>query len=197
MTVARSLLTRVQSSALAAMFSGRHTLRANKDGAIFIDRDADSFSLLITYLRNNCKMPQIKEDYLREKFEIELDYWGIEDSNQDKLNQLQEVFAEPPNEIVMPKVTGMWKQIGPWDLVADVESSKIKLKQDLPIVRQELEPGYLYVGQTPTLTGVFVGRVQCHRGFEEGEFIHDSSLRSGICLNGYGRAYRSEKFYEG
>ena len=56
-TVARSLLTRIESSALAAMFSGRHTLRANKDGAIFIDRDADTFSLLITYLRNNCKMP--------------------------------------------------------------------------------------------------------------------------------------------
>lgn len=91
----------------------------------------------------------------------------------------------------------MWKQVGPWDLLADVESGKIKMKQDLPIVRQELEPGYLYVGQTPTLTGVFVGRVQCHRGFEEGEFIHESSLRSGICLNGYGRAYRSEKFYEG
>ena len=61
------------------MFSGRHTLKVTDEGAIFIDRDADVFQIIVSYLRNGCKKPHIKDDFLKDRFEIELDYWGLED----------------------------------------------------------------------------------------------------------------------
>ena len=54
--VKRSLLTKVTGSALEAMFSGRHELPM-VDNRVFVDRDPEAFSLLITYLRNDYNMP--------------------------------------------------------------------------------------------------------------------------------------------
>lgn len=86
--VTRSVLTRVKGSALEAMFSGRHTLKLTNEGAIFIDRDADVFQIIIGYLRNGCWIPPIKDEFLRERFEVELDFWGLEDSESRKLDAL-------------------------------------------------------------------------------------------------------------
>lgn len=76
MKVSRSILTRVKGSALEAMFSGRHTLRT-VNGSVFIDRDADIFPMVVSYLRNGLSYPDIADSLLRERFTKELDYWSI------------------------------------------------------------------------------------------------------------------------
>ena len=45
-------LTRDPDSMLAAMFSGRHALRQDDDGAYFIDRDGTHFRYVLNYLRD-------------------------------------------------------------------------------------------------------------------------------------------------
>ncbi|XP_065837341.1 uncharacterized protein [Oscarella lobularis] len=48
-----STLTRSQpNSMLAAMFSGRHNIEIDNEGAVFIDRDGPSFAYVLSYLRN-------------------------------------------------------------------------------------------------------------------------------------------------
>ena len=39
-------------SMLAAMFSGRHPIRQENDGSIFIDRDGTHFRYILNYLRD-------------------------------------------------------------------------------------------------------------------------------------------------
>lgn len=75
--VSRSVLTRVKGSSLEAMFSGRHTLKKDND-AVFLDRDADVFSMVISYLRNGLSYPTVEEKVLRERFEKEIDFWMLE-----------------------------------------------------------------------------------------------------------------------
>ena len=75
-TIYSSLLDKVADSPLAAMVSGRHKLNL-KEGAIFVDRDPDVFMLLIDYLRNDFHMPPIKDEFLKGRFEFELDHWLI------------------------------------------------------------------------------------------------------------------------
>ena len=38
---------------LGRMFSGRHIIETQKDGSIFIDRDATHFGIIVNYLRGN------------------------------------------------------------------------------------------------------------------------------------------------
>ena len=45
-------LTRDPESMLAAMFSGRHDLRREEDGSVFIDRDGTHFRHILNYLRD-------------------------------------------------------------------------------------------------------------------------------------------------
>lgn len=75
--VARSVLIQVEGSALAVMFSGRHEVQM-KDGAYFIDRDVDTFCLVVSYLKNGCKKPEIDNDVMRKRFEEELKFWELD-----------------------------------------------------------------------------------------------------------------------
>ena len=50
LTTTKSTLTSVKDSSLAAMFSGRHKLTMH-NGRVFIDRDGDAFTCLISFLR--------------------------------------------------------------------------------------------------------------------------------------------------
>jgi len=45
-------LTKDSDSMLSAMFSGRHSLRQDDDGAYFIDRDGTHFRHILNYLRD-------------------------------------------------------------------------------------------------------------------------------------------------
>ena len=47
-----STLTKYPDSMLGAMFSGRHALPQQEDGSFFIDRDGDTFSNILSYLRD-------------------------------------------------------------------------------------------------------------------------------------------------
>ncbi|GAB1603056.1 uncharacterized protein LOC115215506 [Argonauta hians] len=46
-------LTQVQDSMLAAMFSGRHEIKQEADGSVFIDRDGTHFRYILNYLRDS------------------------------------------------------------------------------------------------------------------------------------------------
>ena len=78
MQVSRNLLTKVKGSSMEAMFSGRHSVKKVKD-TIFVDRDADVFSMVISYLRNGLKYPTIDDKVLNDRFRQELHYWMLEE----------------------------------------------------------------------------------------------------------------------
>lgn len=80
-------------SALEAMFSGRHAIHL-VDDCVFIDRDPKYFKLMIDYLRNNQKYPNLSDtDY--ELFELELDYWQIKPI-ESTIEKLRKIFKSPP-----------------------------------------------------------------------------------------------------
>jgi hypothetical protein len=53
MTVSLETLQTVEGSTLGKMFSGKHEVKKNNNGAIVLDRDFETFNLMINYLRNN------------------------------------------------------------------------------------------------------------------------------------------------
>lgn len=74
-TTTRSTLSNARDSTLAAMFSGRHKLSMH-NGRVFIDRDGETFCLVIQYLRNG-KLPLFDNKLKENAFYEELDYWQI------------------------------------------------------------------------------------------------------------------------
>ena len=87
--ISKKLLCKFPDSVLAAMFSGRHKLRMHKD-CVFIDRDGEMFSTMVSYLRN----PKILHSLTKEQqtlFYEELDYWQIPiESGKQGLKELME-----------------------------------------------------------------------------------------------------------
>lgn len=122
-SVRKSLLQSVPGSSLQAMFSGRHPLKKKPgSGRVFIDRDAEPFRLLLTYLRSGLKIPQIKDDYTRELFEIELDYWQVKNSLNHELTDFQKdlqlLFDKEPAPSLVKKggqAHQKWSKLGPFN----------------------------------------------------------------------------------
>ena len=77
------MLTKVRGSKLEAMFSGDTELPTLENGVVFVDRDAEPFQLIISYLRNDCEMPLIKDDELAERFKLEMKFWGLNPPIED------------------------------------------------------------------------------------------------------------------
>ena len=57
--VRKSTLCHVEGSALAAMFSGRHTLQT-KNNRVFIDRNPLAFNMMIDFIRNQGELHEIQ-----------------------------------------------------------------------------------------------------------------------------------------
>jgi len=67
------------------MFSGRHELMKN-GGFIFVDRNPTMFRYVLDYLRNDEKMPNIRDEMTRRLFGEELKHWKLiqYDPNKEK-----------------------------------------------------------------------------------------------------------------
>ena len=66
---------------LAVMFSGRHTLLPEADGAYFIDRDGTHFRYILNLLRSpeTCKVVRELPLSVQEEIKCECDYYGLID----------------------------------------------------------------------------------------------------------------------
>ncbi|KAI9264816.1 BTB/POZ protein [Sporodiniella umbellata] len=72
-------LSRDSQSLLAAMFSGRHRLSLEPEGAYFLDRDPLHFRLVLNYLRDLRVPPAILQDTtIREELLQEAHYYRIQ-----------------------------------------------------------------------------------------------------------------------
>ena len=106
------------------MFSGRHSLK-KIDGKVFIDRDSDTFKLLITYMRNNFKSNPII-DLKRVELNEQLDYWGMAQFKIPGPNELRliHVFSELPDK-AHKFVQDKWKELGPFPLRNAIIENKL------------------------------------------------------------------------
>jgi hypothetical protein len=79
-TTSTMTLTKDPASMLAAMFSGRHSLKKDDDGSFFIDRDGTHFRYILNYLRDGgFKEGTIPSDdvaFLNELL-TEAEYYGL------------------------------------------------------------------------------------------------------------------------
>jgi hypothetical protein len=48
------------------MFSGRHELKKDEKGKVFLDRDGKTFEHIISYLRNNLRISAFETAFLKE-----------------------------------------------------------------------------------------------------------------------------------
>ena len=72
------VLCSVKGSLLHKMFSGKHELKKDKSGKVYIDRDGNTFLLLVNYLRNERKSIPMFETFTQYCFfEKELEFWGM------------------------------------------------------------------------------------------------------------------------
>ncbi|KAL1918600.1 uncharacterized protein VTP21DRAFT_2622 [Calcarisporiella thermophila] len=70
-------LKRDPNSMLAAMFSGRHSLKPDPDGSYFIDRDGTHFRLILNYLRDFRMPPQQLDDITVDEITREAAFYQI------------------------------------------------------------------------------------------------------------------------
>ena len=82
-TTTTSTLTSYPDTMLGAMFSGRHALIQDKNGAYFIDRDGTHFREILNFLRGSSastpeSMAQLSPRAL-EEMKVEADFYGMKD----------------------------------------------------------------------------------------------------------------------
>ena len=96
------VLKSAHNSGLSAMFSGRHNLPTldSDSSRIFIDRDGETFSEIIGYLRNSKKeMPVFESENKFKLFSQELDFWGIETFEEQNDRELLKLFPKSITDI--------------------------------------------------------------------------------------------------
>ena len=64
--VKKSVLTKVPGSDLANLFSGKHKLKLDENGKVFLDRDGASFQNVVSFLRNNLKVGNFDSQFQKE-----------------------------------------------------------------------------------------------------------------------------------
>ena len=83
-TTATATLTRFPDTMLGAMFSGRHALTPDQNGAYCIDRDGTHFREILNFLRGTTSStPKLIEGRLSpaslEELKVEADFYGVKD----------------------------------------------------------------------------------------------------------------------
>lgn len=79
-TTTLTTLTRYPDTMLGAMFSGRHALVKDQNGAYFIDRNGRCFEPILDFLRAPEAYKQtLKDTGEKSGMEIEADYYGLKD----------------------------------------------------------------------------------------------------------------------
>lgn len=77
--VGRDTLTQVQGSLLTALFSETAQVNLQDGKNVFLDRDPDVFSHVITFLRSGRKtLPEEITDEMKENIQNEIQYWQID-----------------------------------------------------------------------------------------------------------------------
>ena len=101
------------------MFSGRHELKKDDTGKIFLDRDGKTFEHIISYLRNNLRIAQFDSSFQKEQFELELRYWKLpvnvtvyKDVRTKEFQDLQVMMNTCPIT-KSEKALKKWKEAGP------------------------------------------------------------------------------------
>lgn len=193
---------------MEAMFSGRHTLKKVKDKvsgqeSIFVDRDADVFSMVVSYLRNGLKYPTIDDKVMNDRFRQELHYWMLEEpkrvresvSEQD-IDELAEVFNQV-TEYSNQNLKERWTYHGVFDLKKAITDGKIEVDERLLIFNGlKTKDNFIYFGQSPTYHCSFIGKEEGGSQLYEGVFHYNEE--TGIfVLDGYGRFIGQNTFYEG
>ena len=145
-TVPRSLLTSVKGSSLEAMFSGRHHIKMLADGNPYLNRDADTFKLLISYLRNDREEFPIPDQTQKYLFEKEVEFWGLSNINNKLDKKLVSLMKSEP--VLNPDWTqtplDLWKRLGPLDLNEVHENNPIDRNPDLVYLEKENDNGMNY-----------------------------------------------------
>lgn len=78
-TTVTTLRNEPDPSLFNAMFSGRHTLKPDKNGCYFIDRDGRHFHVILNYLRDrtfNYRAEKLDVGYLME-IKAEAEFYGL------------------------------------------------------------------------------------------------------------------------
>jgi hypothetical protein len=81
LTTTLATLTRFPDTMLGAMFSGRHALIKDENGAYFIDRDGRHFESILNFLRapSSYTRAVLQKRGDTSELEIEADYYGLKD----------------------------------------------------------------------------------------------------------------------
>jgi hypothetical protein len=79
-TVSRATLTKSEGSFFEAMFSGRHSVHEEEDGAVFIDRDGTHFEHILNWMRDDeGSLPVVEalSASVKLALAVEADYYGL------------------------------------------------------------------------------------------------------------------------
>ena len=94
--VKKELLLTVKGSNLEKQFK-----REIIEDEVFVDRDGETFSYLLNYLRNNRQLkPVFNDEYKNQQFDLELKHWGVEKLSQEDL--LHKIFVEDREHHLLP-----------------------------------------------------------------------------------------------
>lgn len=94
--VKKELLLTVKGSNLEKQFK-----REIIEDEVFVDRDGETFSYLLNYLRNNRQQkPVFNDEYKNQQFDLELKHWGVEKLSQEDV--LHKIFVEDREHHLLP-----------------------------------------------------------------------------------------------
>lgn len=79
------------------MFLNPDRLKRCSDNSIFIDRNGKYFGLILDYLRNNCSLPEITDEYTQLMFEKELNFWKLTAIYHPDFPKLEEITLSEPD----------------------------------------------------------------------------------------------------